>query len=625
MEQETVKDTAGVKTLTCMRGRRPVRTRFTEITPENIQDVLTEVLPIWTANSREASYLWRYYRGGQPILERVKEVRPEIMNTVVENHAQEIVAFKIGYQLAEPLQYTCRMQCEPIEVGKNDKPKGKVPAAFASQNPFLQQDDQETSEDDHQEPQDEEQDVEEQQDPQDNTDKPDVEQQDSEETDDEAEDGSNPFASSKPAPFARNEQEQLSEEEDADAEYERTLSQVNELNTLMFAEDKASVDRDLFEWMCVAGQGFRFIEADTEEDVEDGGAPFEIYTLDSRSTFVVESNEYHHRPLMGVWVGQDEDRNQVFNVYTKDTYYRIVNGVVQEQAAHTLGHIPIIEYRLNNARMGVFEPVLSLLDAINNLESNRLDDIEQNVQALLKFINCDVEANDIVEMLKLGAVKVKSTDPQQKSDIDVISTQLDQNGTQTVKDDLYQAVVNICGMPLRGGSGTADTGAAVLLRDGWTLAESHAKSYELQFKRAEREFLRVVLAICEQSADCDISLKLRDIELSFNRRNYENILVKAQVLTTMLQTNKVHPQLAFQACGLFTDPDAAYKQSQAWVDRNKSSNPLFGAATELIETQRLGSQPGQPEIGNDGNNGPASIDANAQDSAKQDVREEKKP
>lgn len=459
-----------------MKGRTAITTPYEEITNENVIEVLREVMTVFALNKGDISYLWDYYRGEQPILNRAKAVRPEINNRIVENHAQEIVKFKIGYQLAEPLQYTCRNA------------------------------------------------------------------------------------------------------EDKESDYEQRLKDINELNTLMFAEDKASCDRDLFEWMCVCGTGYRFCESDKDVDFEDGSAPFELYTLDPRSTFVVYSAAYHKRPLMGVWVAIDPiTKHEVFNIFTRNWYYRVMDDQIVEDEAHTYGYIPIVEYPLNNARMGVFEPVLPLLDAINAIESNRLDGIEQTVQALMKFINVDIDEIGFKEMLALGAVKVTSRD-NVKGDVDVIKNDLDQTQTQVTKEDLYQAIVNICGMPSRNGTSgsSSDTGAAVLLRDGWSLAESHAKDYELQFKKAERNMLRVALSICRQSSSCSINdLRIRDIELAFNRRNYENILVKAQVLTTMLKSGKIHPQLAFQACGLFTDPEAAYLLSKSYADELQEAQKQF--------------------------------------------------
>lgn len=447
-----------------LAGRRAIYTRYGRVDASNVVEVLRESLASHALNAREESYLRDYMSGLQPILGRRKDVRPEICNRVVENRATEIVSFKVGYQLAEPVQYVCSL----------------------------------------------------------------------------GDDGGG-------AP-------------DGDERSKR----VRELNRMMFSEDKACSDLELFEWMCVCGVGYRLVLPDVAPDADEGGAPFEMCVLDPRSTFVVRGMSYDRRPLMGVIAGVDEDGGAVYEAYTDSAYYRVASDRVVEEAPNPLGMVPVVEYRLNSSMLGVFETVLPLLDAINAIDSNRLDGIEQTVQSLMKFVNCDIDEATFVRMLKLGAVKVKTVDGQ-LGDVQFLTNDLDQTQTQVAKEDLLRSVYAITGMPgnLNGGASTSDTGTAVLLRDGWSLAESHAKGYELSFKRAERDTLRLVLRICRM-AGADVGLRLRDIDMAFNRRNYENALVKSQVLTGLLGCGKVHPQLAFQASGLFCDPESAYLQSQEW-------------------------------------------------------------
>ena len=233
--------------------------------------------------------------------------------------------------------------------------------------------------------------------------------------------------------------------------------------------------------------------------------------------------------------------------------------------AHALDCIPIFEYPANNARLGAFEIVLPLLDAINNIESNRLDGMEQTIQAFIKFVNCDITADDFKELKDLGAIKVKSVDGA-NADVDVVTNELNQDQTQTLKEDCYNAILTICGMPNRnGGTSTSDTGAAVLLRDGWSLAEARAKDSEHIFKRAEKKMLKLVLRICRDLSD-GVDLKLKDIDMKFTRRNYEAIQSKSQVLISMLEQPKIHPLLAFEHSGLFTDPETAYALSMKYYD-----------------------------------------------------------
>jgi hypothetical protein len=101
------------------------------------------------------------------------------------------------------------------------------------------------------------------------------------------------------------------------------------------------------------------------------------------------------------------------------------------------------------------------------------------------------------------------------------------------------------------------------MRDGWQDAEARAKGTELSFKKSEKLFLKLVLRILRDTVGT--KLKLTDIEPHFTRRNYENIASKSQVLIAMLNSEKIHPELAFAHCGMFADPESAYLQSEAWL------------------------------------------------------------
>ena len=98
-------------------------------------------------------------------------------------------------------------------------------------------------------------------------------------------------------------------------------------------------------------------------------------------------------------------------------------------------------------------------------------------------------------------------------------------------------------------------------------AESRAKATELTFKRSETVFLRIVLNILRRTVGT--KLRVHDIEPHFTRRNYENIVSKAQVLTTMLDNAKIAPELAFTSSGMFIDPEAAYLQSKEYVEEQE--------------------------------------------------------
>ena len=472
-----------------LNGRRMILTDETEVNIGNVVQILRKALPYHWKNRSEISYLWSYYKGRQPILNRVKEVRPEITNKIVENRANEIVSFKSGYLMGAPRQYVSRGNAENI----------------------------------------------------------------------------------------------------ADA--------INQLNEFVFAEEKPAKDKELADWFHICGTSFRMVLPD-EMAGEDDESPFEIYTLDPRNTFVVYNNGLGNKPILGVKYVVDENGVVHYSCYSDHEYFEIVESKVVSYDTHILGEIPIIEYPLNMARIGAFELVIPLLDAINLTDSNRLDGVEQFIQALMLFHNVDISSEDFDELRERGAIKFKDIDPQLKAEINYLVSNLNQGETQTLVDHMYQTVLTICGMPNRnGGSSTSDTGSAVIMRDGWSAAEARAKDSELMFKKSERIFLKVVLNICRTLADMD--LKVCNVEIRFTRRNYENILQKAQVLDLMLKNNKIHPRLAFEHCGLFVDSDLAYTLSAEYAEEQEQK------AQELFEQQQRMKQEGNDDDSgnNEGNGG----------------------
>lgn len=481
-----------------LHGRRMIKTDQTEVTIDNVVTVLRKALPTHWKNRSEIQFLWHYYKGRQPVLDRIKQVRPEICNHIVENRANEIVSFKSGYLMGEPLQYVSR---------------GNAPNI-------------------------------------------------------------------------------------ADA--------INQLNEFVFAEEKPAKDKELADWFHICGTSFRMVLPDEEGEEDD--SPFEIYTLDPRNTFVVYNNGLGNKPVLGVKYVIDENGVVHYSCYSRYEYFEIVESKVVDHQYHILGDIPIIEYPLNLARIGAFELVIPLLDAINLTDSNRLDGVEQFIQALMLFHNVDISSEDFKQLREEGAIKFKDIDPQLKAEVSYLINSLNQGETQTLVDHMYQTVLTICGMPNRnGGSSTSDTGSAVIMRDGWSAAEARAKDSELMFKKSERRFLKLVLNICRTLVEMD--LKVCNIEIRFTRRNYENILQKAQVLDLMLKNNKIHPRLAFEHCGLFVDSDLAYAVSAEYMEEQEKK------AQEMMNKQNLEKGEDTNDPGNNEGNG--GTDGNPVEARKQ--------
>ena len=442
-------------------GREEILTPVDKITQENVVRVLAKAAHIHQFNSMQIDYLYRYMKGEQPVLKRVKKIRPEICNKIVENHAAEITQFTSGYFLGEPLTY-----------------------------------------------------------------------------------------------IPRGDREGLSE-------------CVDTLNDYMFWESKASQDKQIATWMAIAGNCYR-MTLPKKVTASDKEPPFKIDVCDPRYTFVVYHSGFGKKPVMGVQeIFRENDQGLLVKYlcgYTQDHYFEVEGNTLKRWEGHTMRDIPIVEYRLNASRMGAFEPALPLLDAINNIQSNRVDGVEQFIQSFLKFKNCEVDDDAPDKLRAKGAIAIKSIDGVLDADVDIITQELNQEQVQTLVDYMYDQVLVICGMPTttKGGASTSDTGQAVFLRDGWSQCEARAKDTETLFKESEKNFLRLALHIIHETRDLEIDL--HEVDYKFTRRQHDNLQNKTQALLSMLQAG-LKPEIAIAACGLFNDPVDVAKQSEKYLKK----------------------------------------------------------
>lgn len=366
---------------------------------------------------------------------------------------------------------------------------------------------------------------------------------------------------------------------------------IKRLNEYLYMSGKQQADTQVVDWFHTVGLGNIYITTNRDKK-----APFSAYCIDPRTSFVVYSRKPGNEPIMGVNIvvaEESKDNSKVktiIDVFTKEKVFRVSGGAdwlthanssiktiaaaiaknVEKEEINALGEIPIIEYQYENNRMGAFESVISLLNTINDIQSNRLDGIEQFIQSLMIFYNCqlgeDEEGNKVTPsyIREAGAVFLKSIG-QDKADLKILSEQLDQTQTQVLVDNAYEQVLRICGMPstTKGGSSTSDTGAAVLYRDGWYQADTFARNTEDLFKTANRQFDKVMLKILNTKTDIDLDID--DFELQFVRNETANILVKTQAAMNLKELG-FSPELAFTKSGVSNDPVADVENSRKYID-----------------------------------------------------------
>ena len=159
-----------------------------------------------------------------------------------------------------------------------------------------------------------------------------------------------------------------------------------------------SVDAELAKNASVYGRGVELVFADAE-------ALPRAASLEPWSGFVVYDDTVERRPLFGVHLrermgalGNIEGCDTV--VYT-DREEIVFGGACagdvgreKERRAHFFGGVPMVEYWNSEDERGDFEGVMTLIDAYDMLQSDRVNDKSQFVDALLLLYGCTMETDD---------------------------------------------------------------------------------------------------------------------------------------------------------------------------------------------------------------------------------------
>lgn len=345
------------------------------------------------------------------------------------------------------------------------------------------------------------------------------------------------------------------------------------LGKLFLEENKNAKDQKLVKDILTCGVGYRMLLPKRNRSKWEM-SPFRIISLDPKDTFVIRNVGVEERIIGGVTYYTDTNSNPHFTVYTDKKAFFIsgdpVINKLERVEDNGMGIQPVIEYTLDNDRMGIFEKALPVLDAINLCTSDRLNGLAQHIQSFIWINNVEISEEEVNTLAQKMLLLTKSVDGAAQANVKYLTSELDQQSEQVLKDDLYESLLRITGVPNREGNTGGDTGQAVILRNGFAIAESKAKSMEPIFEACEREMLIVALNIVDKSGESKLKeiadLSLSDIEIKISRNRNDELLTKLQALFTALNCG-LNPYDAISTVGLFDDPDKVYKNSLPYLEK----------------------------------------------------------
>lgn len=221
----------------------------------------------------------------------------------------------------------------------------------------------------------------------------------------------------------------------ASEEYDISL-----IDNAYLEQNIAGVDSELAKMMGIFGNAYELLYANA--DGQPRSAP-----VSPVQAFVAYNDDCTHFPLFGVYYYKTHDINgaitgTVCNVYD-DTMIRTYEAASDSweamqltfEAPHYFGAVPLIEHINNTERQGDFEQQISLIDAYNKLQSDRVNDKEQFVNSFLFISNMDVDSEN-AEKLKEERILLGFAD----SDAKFLSDVMTESDIKVLRDDYKEDI-----------------------------------------------------------------------------------------------------------------------------------------------------------------------------------------
>lgn len=354
---------------------------------------------------------------------------------------------------------------------------------------------------------------------------------------------------------------------------------ISPLVKMLKKADSATQDSDLALDLAVFGRAYDMAYMSSDEK------PYpKLAKLSPLCSFVVYDDTVEQNPVFAVYYYPVYDNRGRIKQY-KCSYQtafvivdftldeRLKNPILTDEREHYFGAVPINEIYNNGQRRGDFEKVISLIDAYNLLQSDRVNDKEQFVNALLVLKGATLGDDNEEKTESYNALKLFNVlELPDGADAGYLIRQFDENSVEVLKNSIVSDIHKISGVPDMTDQSFAGNISGVAMKYKLLGLEQITRVKQRFFTEGLKYRLMLFSNVARvQGADISIA----DIEIDFRRSLPSNVLEIAQTvsqLSGLVPAKDLLAQLPFIA-----DADKALSELEKEKAKSiKEQQKMFG-------------------------------------------------
>lgn len=279
---------------------------------------------------------------------------------------------------------------------------------------------------------------------------------------------------------------------------------------------------------CIYGHAFEFMYQNEQHETK-------VSSISPKELFVVYDDKLSQRALFAVRYGvypqsSDKAGKTYGEVYTKDFIYTFEDKKVSEGIDNPYGFIPCVEWRLNDERMGLFEPITGLVETYNATLGEKANDVDAFAEAYLAILGAELDDDGVRHIRDNRIINLYGTDNAKDILIQFLQKPT-ADGTQEnllnrLETLIYQIsmVANISDESF--GNATSGVSLAYKLQAMSNLALTFDRKIEKSLRKRYKIF-------CSLATNVHDPLAYQDIEIKTTRNIPVNTQSEAQIASTL--------------------------------------------------------------------------------------------
>ena len=361
---------------------------------------------------------------------------------------------------------------------------------------------------------------------------------------------------------------------------------LNELQMLFEYNDEADENAELAKTASIYGVAYELLYME-KQDEGIGRPMLRFHVLDTRECIPIydDTIEKNLFAFIRYYVVRDvlTDKDKlvvelVTDVDIKRYEANIAGGLnLVETVPHYFGMVPIATYKNNEELMGDFEPVLSLIDAYDTMESDTVNDFDYFVDAYLALYGFTADSEDIVKMKENRVLLM-----DQGTSAEWLIKNTDDQNTENMKIRLDKDIHKFSHCPDMSDENFAGNSSGVAIQYKLLGTENLISGKERKFKRGLQQRLELISQI---QGLMGTNFDWRAIDISFRRNipaNLSEIATMARQLDGIVSNETLLAQIPF-----VDDVAAEQEKLQEEQEQSKLNNPFLQSADLGYRTQAM--------------------------------------